>query len=148
MAHVVDRALRLWTSPPGPDAITEFRTVYADPVEVNGASAPVHVLVDRARMLHTAFEGLRHELLERMDAPDRSAIAFRLSGRHAGPLTTPLGDVAPSGEVLDVLGLDILLIADDRVTGVWAVADWLDLLIQANGVALVGPEPPARKGGN
>jgi hypothetical protein len=138
VADVVDRALTLWTAEPlpAPEALEAFRTVYTDPLRVNGAVSPLEPLVDRARMLHGAFEGLHHELFERVDTPGRSAIAFRLSGRHTGPLTTPLGEVPPTGKVLDVLGLDILSIADDRVTAVWAVADWLGLLMQAGQVAL------------
>lgn len=82
--------------------------------------------------------GLQHQVLERMDGPGRSAIAFRLSGRHTGPLQAPLGDVPASGRVLGALGLDIL-ISEDRVTGVWAVADWLGLLVQAQAITLAAP---------
>ena len=38
-----------------------------------------------------------------------------------------------------LLGLDILSITEDRVTGVWAVADWLGLLVQAQAVTLAAP---------
>jgi predicted ester cyclase len=76
-------------------------------------------------------------MLERFDSPGRSAFAFRLSGRHIGPLTTPLGEVAPTGQQLTVLGMDIFTITDDRVTEVWAVADYLSLLMQAGAASLV-----------
>ena len=141
MADVVDRALALWTAEPlsPPRALEAFRAVYTDPLTVNGVESGLQPLVGRARMLHTALPDLRHELLERVDAPGRTAIAFRLSGRHTGPLSTPLGDVPATGGVLEVLGLDILAVADDRVTGVWAVADWLGALHQAGRLALVDP---------
>jgi predicted ester cyclase len=139
MAHIVDRAIGLWFSAPadGADGLAAFRSVYADPLQVNGVPTPVQVLVDRAAMLRRAFDGLHHELLEQVDSPTGTAFAFRLSGRHIGPLTTPLGDLPATGEVLTVLGLDLFVLADSRVTGVWAVADWLGLLIQAGRVALV-----------
>ena len=73
MTDVVDRALTLWTAEPlpEPEALEAFRTVYTDPVRVNGAVSPLQPLVDR--MLHGAFEGLHHELFERVDTPGRSS---------------------------------------------------------------------------
>jgi predicted ester cyclase len=138
MTHLVDRALRLWSEPlaEGDDALAAFRTVYADPLEVNGVQTPLRELVDRARMLQRAFQGLQHEILERFDTPERSAFAFRLSGRHLGPLMTPLGEVAATGRLLDFLGMDIVTIRDDRVVAVWAIADYLGLLTRAEAVAL------------
>jgi predicted ester cyclase len=141
MTHPVDRALRLWTEPlaEGEDALATFQTVYVDPLEVNGVQTPLQELADRARMLQRAFEGLQHEILERFDSPERSAFAFRLSGRHLGLLTTPLGDVAPTGRLLDFVGMDIFAIRNDRVFAVWAVADYLGLLMRAEAVALARP---------
>jgi len=138
VTYPVDRALRLWSEPlaEGDEALAAFRTVYVDPLEVNGVQTPLRELVDRARMLQRAFEGLQHEILERFDTAERTAFAFRLSGRHLGRLTTPLGDVAPTGRLLDVLGMDIFAIRNDRVFAVWAVADYLGLLMRAEAVAL------------
>ena len=140
MTHPVDRALHLWSHPvpSGDAALASFRTVYADPLVVNGLPAPLGELVGRARMLQTALDGLAAEMLERFDSPGRSAFVFRLSGRHVGPLTTPLGEVAPTGQQLTVLGMDIFTITDDRVTEVWAVADYLSLLMQTGAASLVG----------
>ncbi len=138
MTHPVDRALRLWSEPlsEGEDAVLAFRSVYIDPLEVNGAQTALRELVDRARMLQRAFEGLHAEILERFDTPERSAFAFRLSGLHVGRLMTPLGDVAPTGQTLDVLGMDIFEIRQGRVFAVWAVADYLGLLMRAKAVNL------------
>jgi hypothetical protein len=99
----------------------------------------VSELVDRARMMQRAFEGLRHHIDERVEAPGRRAFAFRISGRHVGPLVTPLGEIAATGRVIEVAGMDIFLVDDDadRVTGVWAVADYLGLLMQAGVVQLL-----------
>jgi hypothetical protein len=117
-AHPVDRALGLWASAiRGGDAgDAAFRTVYADPLLVNGAATEVRELVERARMLHTAFTGLGCEVLHRVDAPESSAFAFRLSGEHTGPLVTPLGDIAATNRRLTVAGIDIFTIAEDTVT--------------------------------
>src|SRR6476659_5871456 len=100
MAQLLQRALRLWAEPlpDGPAALAAFRTVYRDPLPVNGEVTEVQVLLDRARMLQGAFEGLRSTVHEHLVTPGRQAFAFQLSGRHTGPLTTPLGVVAPSGQ--------------------------------------------------
>jgi hypothetical protein len=132
MSQLVDRALRLWGGPlpEGDAALAAFRTVYTDPLEVNGVPTALQTLVDRARMLQRALHGMSHRIKERVEAPGRQAFAFQIVGRHVGPLTTPLGEVAATDRELRLDGMDIFLVDDgsDRVTGVWAVADYLDLL--------------------
>src|SRR4051794_39458222 len=112
MASLLERALRLWGEPlpDGPAALALFREVYADPLPVNGEVTEVQVLLDRARMLQGAFEGLRHTVHEHLVTPGRQAFAFELSGRHTGPLTTPLGVLAPTGREITVTGLDVFLV--------------------------------------
>ena len=141
MLHIVDRAMRLWAEPvpDGDEGVAAFRAVYADPVLVNGEETSLAVLVDRARMLQRAFPDLEHEMHERIDTPGRSAFSFHLTGTHHGPLATPLGVVAPTGRRLRFAGLDIFTLVDDRVVGVWAIADYLGLLADAGAVALVQP---------
>jgi hypothetical protein len=140
---MLDRALGLWGGalPPGEAGLEAFRTVYADPVLVNGTTTPLTVLVQRARMMQAAFEDLRHTVLEEFQAPGRLAFAFRISGRHVGPLTTPIGELPPSGAVVQVAGMDIFVVDEgrDRVTAIWALADYLSLLVDAG--AVVAPLP-------
>jgi hypothetical protein len=138
MVHVCDRALDLWRAPPpeGEGAVEMFRGVYADPVRINGVPTAVADLVARARMIHIGLEDPRWEILERRDAPDHSAFAFRIVGRHVGPLPTGAGPASPSGEVITVAGMDIFVIADDRVHVVWAVNDLLTPLAQTGVITL------------
>jgi len=146
MSSIVERALRLWTEPlpEGRAALDAFRGVYSDPLAVNGEPAPLQLLVDRARMLQSALEGVRVDIQEQFAAPGRHAFAFQMSGRHVRPLVTPLGEVVPSGAEVSWAGLDIFIVdEEDRVTGVWAIADLLTLLMQADAVAL--RVRPARK---
>ena len=138
MSHLVDRALRLWSEPlpEGDDAMAAFRTVYTDPLDVNGEATALQVVVDRARMLQLALEGTTHHVKEWFEAPGRQAFAFRITGRHVGPLQTPLGEIAATGREVTLDGMDIFVVDDEavRVTGVWAIADFLDLLMQAGAV--------------
>ncbi len=87
-------------------------------------------LVERAGMLHGAIADLTHHLDDVVVTPGRRAFAFRIRGRHVGPLVTPLGIVPPSGQAVEVAGIDIFEVdeAVDRVTGVWAIADLAGLL--------------------
>lgn len=149
MGDIVGRALELWGRPlaAGDAALEAFRGVYDDPVTVNGASTPLQVLVDRARMMQAAFADLRHTVLESVEAPGRRAFAFRLSGRLVGPLETPLGVLAPTGHAVEIAGQDLFVVDEqrDRVTAVWAQADHLSLLLAAGAVARIDG-PPAQTG--
>ena len=143
MGDFIDRALRLWGQPlpPGDAGLEAFRAVYADPVDVNGVATPVQVLLDRARMMQVAFAGLRHTVLETVETPGRLAFAFRISGRLVGPLDTPLGPLPPSGDLVELAGMDIFVVDEqrDRVTAIWALADHLSLLVAAGAVEPLEP---------
>ena len=139
MTDLVDRALALWSTPLPPEgeaALAAFRSVYTDPLAVNGSSTPLRVLVDRARMMQGALEDLRHDIYERCETPGRRAFAFRILGRHVGPFATPLGEVPATGRPVELTGMDILLVDEEegRITGVWATADYLRLLMQMDAI--------------
>jgi predicted ester cyclase len=144
---LLERALALWGHPlpAGPAALDAFRSVYTDPVELNGEAVPVAALVERAAMMQAAIADLRHTVLEQVHTPGRLAFAFRISGRLVGPLTTPIGVLAATGGPVDVMGMDIFVLDEvqQRVRAVWALADHLSLLV-ATGV--VDRLPPAAAG--
>jgi predicted ester cyclase len=152
MNPIIDRAMPLWAEPvpaDDADARAAFAAVYTDPVMVNGTPAPLDELVRRARMLQGAITDLRHELLADVESGDRCAFAFRLSGRHTGPLDTPLGPLAATDRDLTVAGMDTFVLRDGRIAEVWAVADVLGALAAAGAIAAVpaftpvGTSPPA-----
>jgi ketosteroid isomerase-like protein len=93
-------------------------------------------LLGRARALHRAFEGVRMDVVDRVETPDRVVVSFRLRGRHAGPLAIPLGTVAASGREVDVRTIDILSVQDGRITGIFVVADELGMRTQLGAAAL------------
>jgi uncharacterized protein YndB with AHSA1/START domain len=154
----VERLLRLWTDPlPDDDgaAAEVFRQLYADPVTVNGAPLSAGDLVGRARAMQGALEQPEREVLAVADAGEAVAVAFRLAGRHVGPLDTPVGRLPASGAWIDLRIIDLLTVTSGRVSDIRMVADWLSALARAGLVRVpshdvqvvlstVLPLPPAR----
>jgi ketosteroid isomerase-like protein len=143
---LVERLMGLWSAPLPDDeaaALDAFRAVYTDPVVLNGTTTALVDLLARARAMQAAYTGLHHELLERVEAPDRLVIAFRLRGTHTGPLPTALGTVAATGRAIDAQVIDILHLVDGRVAGITMVGDELGLLRGLDAVALRAAAPSA-----
>ena len=131
MTGAVDRALEIWKTPPpeGDSALDLFRTAYADPVIINDTPFTCTQLVERARATHRAFADLEMEVVDRIDAGDKAAVAFRQSGKHVGALPMP-GAVEPSGDVVSGIGMDIFTIVDDRIARIWVVSELLSQLVR------------------
>ncbi len=125
-----DRLMALWTTPPGEDAapLAEVRSLYTDAMRINGPSMTAIDLLARIRGTQRAYTGLRHELVERVDAPGRLVIAFRLHGTHTGPLATPFGELADTGRDFTVRVIDILTLTDGLLSEVTMVVDELGQL--------------------
>jgi hypothetical protein len=138
---VVDRLFALWRDPPADDeaALAGFRALYTDPVPVNGVPMTAAELLVRARAVSAAFDRLEVEILDEFEAPDRLVVVHRMSGRHTGPLPTPLGTLAPTGEMIEALTIDVLVVEDGRITSLWVTSDDLARLVKLNALQLVQP---------
>jgi ketosteroid isomerase-like protein len=138
MAFDVEQLLRLWTDLPVDDRAAEaaFREVYADPVMINGAPVDAAALVARARVIGAAFDGLEREVLDVVDDGGKAAVAFRLRGRHVGPLNTAAGPVPGTGRILEIRVIDVLTFTDGRISSIWMAADELGALAAADAVRL------------
>jgi ketosteroid isomerase-like protein len=125
-----DRLMGLWADPPADDetALAAIRALYTDPVQINRTTMTAVDLLTRIRAMQRAYTGLRHELVERVDAPGRLVVAFRLRGTHSGPLATPFGELAATGRPFEVRVIDILILTDGRISAVTMVADELGQL--------------------
>ena len=136
---VVERLVRLWTEPVSDSGAAQaaFRETYTDPVSINGVDVSLSDLVQRARGFQRAFADLRIELIDQIEAPGRVVVAFWQRGRHVGPLETPLGVIAPTGREVEVRVIDVLSIADDRISAIQVVPDNLGLAMQLRAVQLV-----------
>ena len=137
---LAERLFALWIDPPLDDdaALAAFRALYTDPVDVNGMPITAVAMLARARTLHRAYSGLRHEVLDVVEAPGRLVVAFRMRGTHTGPLPTPLGTVAPTGRSVAIRTIDVLTVEDGRIAAVCVVGDELGALIGLDAVTLRG----------
>jgi hypothetical protein len=138
MAFDVEALFRLWTDPlpEGPAAEDAFRTLYTDPVVVNGVPLTAADLVSRARAIQAVFEPIEREVLDLVESDGKVAVAFRLGGRQVGPLSTAAGVVAPSGQPVTMRIIDILTLTDCLISNIWMVADELGALVAIDAVAL------------
>jgi ketosteroid isomerase-like protein len=138
MAFDVERLLRLWTDLPDDDAAAAaaFRCVYTDPVTVNGQLMAVTALVARARVLHTALDGTEGQVLDVVEdaGGGKVAVAFRLRGRHVGPLGTAAGPVPATGREVELRAVDVLTLTDGRISALWMAADELGALVALGAV--------------
>ena len=136
----IDRLMALWADPPADDdsALAAVRALYSDPVRINGAPMTAVDLLARVRGMQRAYSGLRHEVIDRVDAPGRLVVAFRLRGAHTGPLATPFGELAATGREFEVRVIDILTLSGGRITEVTMVADELGQLSSLGALTLRG----------
>lgn len=93
-------------------------------------------LVERARTQQRAFADLSIELIERIDIANKVIIVFMQRGRHVGPLATPLGDVAPTGRLVERQIIDVLTFEGARISDIRMVGDELGLLVRLGAVRL------------
>jgi hypothetical protein len=146
MALDINALLDLWTQPLGADddAAEAFRSLYTDPVIINGTPLTADELVQRARTLQQALETIQRELLDICQTDSKVAIAFQLGGRHIGPLTTSAGVLAPTGEQFSMRVIDILTLTNGRISSVVMVGHELGALSSINAATLVQPRHPFR----
>ena len=137
MAFDIDAPLRIWSDTLPEDdeeAADRVRTMYTDPVTVNGASLSALDLVARARAVQRTLDERANEVLDVVEAGDKVAVAFRMGGRQVGPFPTSLGPLPPTGEHLAVRVIDILTLIDGRISNIWMVADELGTLVSLGAV--------------
>jgi predicted ester cyclase len=137
MAFDLDALLNLWATPfPSSDeeAADRIRTMYTDPVTINGVPMSAHDLAARARMVQGTFDARDNEVLDVVEAGDKVAVAFRMGGQHVGPFATALGLLPGTGERMDIRVIDILTLTEGRISSVWMCADELGTLVSLGAV--------------
>lgn len=141
MRFDLEELLDLWQRPwqPGPDAEAAFRRYYTDPVMINGTATDAALLVQRAIALNAALADQHREVLQVAQTADTLAVAFRLTGRHVGPLPTSAGVLTATDRTLTLRVIDLLTLTDGRISAVWMVADELGALAAVDAVTLARP---------
>jgi hypothetical protein len=140
----IEGLLELWSVPhPDPEsALAAFGEWYADPVVVNGVPVALADLAGRADQVRATFADPRREVLDVCEQPTEDgctvAVAFRMSGRHVGPLGTAAGPVPPTGQELALRVIDLLVVEGGLITRLWMCADELGALRLTGAVALTG----------
>jgi hypothetical protein len=137
--ELLEQLLGLWTAPSEDDAtmLRRFGELYTDPVVINGTPTPLTDLLARARLLSAGLADVSREVIDVVEAPSQVAFAFRLRGRHVGPLPTPLGPVPATGQPFDILGIDILQLDEDgRIRSISVLSGLMDVLASAGAVRL------------
>ena len=115
----------LWAEPPADDAaaLATLRALYTDPVQINGTTMTARELLARVRATQRAYSGLRHELVDRVDAPGEAR--HRLPpARHAHrpALRRRSASWPPPGALCTVRVIDVLALTDGRISAVTMVA--------------------------
>lgn len=130
MAVSFEEITALWTKPvaEGAAGVAAFKQFYAERVKVNGVEVPVEALVERARGMQSVFSELNSTLLSKVETPTHLAMVFKMSGRHVGPLPTPMGVLPPTGKMTERQVMDLITIQDGKIVEVWMCADELGAL--------------------
>ncbi|MEJ2890110.1 ester cyclase [Actinomycetospora aeridis] len=137
----VTRLMDLWSTPlPVDDAAARaaFGELYTDPVRINGTDMSLADLLTRARATQGAYGDLDRKILERVEAPGKLVVAFRMLGTHTGPIATPLGTVPATGRAVDIRVVDVLTLTGGRISEIVMVADELANLHRLGVLALAG----------
>jgi predicted ester cyclase len=130
--------MALWCAPlpPGAAAVDAFGHFYADPVSVNGNTIALRDMVERARGTQKTYTDLKGVVLTQVDTGRYVTVVFRMSGRHVGPMVTPLGTIPPTGKLIERQIIDVLGFRDGKIHEVWMTADDLGALMQTGALSL------------
>jgi predicted ester cyclase len=86
------------------------------------------------RIWRTAFSELKAEVEDAVEAGDKVACRFRISGTHSGPLF----GVPASGKPVSVLATGIFRVADGKLAENWVNVDALGILQQIGAMPAPG----------
>ena len=86
------------------------------------------------RFYRQAFPDLHVSIEDMVVAEDKVAIRFRGRGTHRGEFA----GIAPTGKQMETVGIDIIHIADGKITEAWEIYDTLGFMQQI-GAAQLSP---------
>jgi len=86
------------------------------------------------RIWRSGFSNLKAEVEDSVEAGDKVAVRFRISGTHSGPLM----GVPASGKPVSVLATGIFRVADGKMAENWVNLDALSILQQIGALPAPG----------
>jgi steroid delta-isomerase-like uncharacterized protein len=90
------------------------------------ATGPV-AYANIVKSCHDAFPDTRIVLADALMADgDRVFVRWRWTGTHKAPFR----GIAPTGKAIDLLGEDVILVKDGKITDIWPLFDPLRLMLQ------------------
>ncbi|MEZ5894158.1 MAG: ester cyclase [Parvularculaceae bacterium] len=90
---------------------------------------------DYFRLSRAAFPDQRNELISMRHADDAVIIEFWLMGTHKGPLTTPNGEIPPTGRSFRTQICSIFLFEGEKIVCERVYFDQLSIMTQLTGAA-------------
>ncbi len=93
---------------------------------VPGGEVGRNGVVAAFQAIRSAFPDSQREVCDYVGAGDRIAVRWRVTGTHLGPFN----GMPPTGRAVDVTGITMYRIVDDRIAEEWVSMDNLGLLRQ------------------
>lgn len=91
--------------------------------------------------LRTAYPDFRVTVDEQIVKGDKIVTRWTVTATNTGPLQTPMGELPPTGKKMSVPGVDIVSVADGKITEHWVFYNQL-YSYQQLGFSLTPPQPP------
>ena len=114
---VLERMLALWNGEP-----VDAADVYGEVCTLDGGRAsfgPQQVEQD-VRALRAASPDMRFEPEDSFGAGERHVLRFVARGTHTGePFQTEIGSAPASGAKIELRGIEVFELRDDRIVDVW-----------------------------
>jgi steroid delta-isomerase-like uncharacterized protein len=92
----------------------------------DGETRGLERMLEFVAAYRSAFPDARSSVEDQIAEGDKVVTRWRARGTHRGDF----GEIPATGREIDVTGITIERIADDRIAEVWVVRDWLGLLRQ------------------
>lgn len=77
-----------------------------------------------------AFPDMKKELTNQIASGDQVVCEFELRGTHEGPLSTPTGEIPPTGKAVHLFVVEVLTIRDGKLTTLRNYSDTATLMRQ------------------
>ncbi len=132
-AEVLERALNSFSAPAS--AVAEYFT--ADWVNHDPSLPPMSGLAGAEQLLglwRTAFSNLKIQMEDSIEAGEKVAARFRITGTHSGPLM----GIPATGKPISVLATGIFRVVDGKLAENWVNFDALSLMQQIGAVPAPG----------